>query len=212
MVSDDNFATTQIKKHMNITLGHIGKKKSLAGGFTLVELLVLIAIIAILAGLLLPVLARSKDRAKNIACLNNLKQLGVAVRLYADGNGGKLPIAEQLPASPADPSNPLPRICDLLAAQLGYSTNALPKTGTVLRCPSDNARRFEQNGSSYEWFAHYNGRAVDNPRTSKNPISDATLMYDYEKFHSRGTSVNALFADYHVASLKQSSAALAQTP
>ena len=180
-------------------------------GFTLIELLAVIAVVGILASLLLPALARSKDRAKNIACLNNLKQLGVAVRLYADSNGGKLPIAEQLPSSPADPANPLPRISDLLAAYVG-TTPAAPQRQTVFRCPADDTKRFSENGSSYEWFAHYNGRPVDSPRTSKNPISDATLMYDYEKFHNSRTSVNALFADYHVAALKTSGLTAVQIP
>jgi prepilin-type N-terminal cleavage/methylation domain-containing protein len=171
--------------------------------FTLIELLVVIAIIAILAGLLVPAMARAKGKARDIACVNNLKQLGVAVRMYADENEGTLPDAEQLPTVPADPAKPLPRICDLLARQLSYNSNALPQAQTVFRCPLDNARRFEQNGSSYEWNPNYSGRPVDSPRHSSNPISEAPLMYDYENFHIGGTNgtKNVLFADYHVTKL-----------
>jgi prepilin-type N-terminal cleavage/methylation domain-containing protein/prepilin-type processing-associated H-X9-DG protein len=169
--------------------------------FTLIELLVVIAIIAVLASLLLPALARAKGKARDLACLTNLKQLGVAVRMFSDENEGKLPLAEQLPTQPST-NPPLPRICDLLAPELGYNTNALPQQTTVFRCPNDNAQRFDQNGSSYEWNNWYGGRPVDSPRHSQNPISDAFLMYDYENFHSAGSGKNVLFADFHVDSLK----------
>jgi prepilin-type N-terminal cleavage/methylation domain-containing protein len=63
---------------------------NLRGAFTLVELLVAIAIIGILAALLLPALARSKENAHRVACLNNQKQLDLAWQMYADQSGGVL--------------------------------------------------------------------------------------------------------------------------
>jgi prepilin-type N-terminal cleavage/methylation domain-containing protein/prepilin-type processing-associated H-X9-DG protein len=77
-------------------LAGFGRQKSLAfltrsTGFTLVELLVVIAVISILAALLFPALSNAMERSRRIKCSNNLLQIDLALRMYADSNNDKFP-------------------------------------------------------------------------------------------------------------------------
>jgi prepilin-type N-terminal cleavage/methylation domain-containing protein len=63
------------------------------GGFTLVELLVVIAVIAILASLSLPALSRAKEKSKSVNCLNNLRQMAIAAHVYTVDSEDYYPVA-----------------------------------------------------------------------------------------------------------------------
>jgi prepilin-type processing-associated H-X9-DG protein/prepilin-type N-terminal cleavage/methylation domain-containing protein len=69
-------------------------KRCARSAFTLIELLVVIAIIAVLAALLLPALSQAKARARATACLNNVRQIGLAAVMFTDDNDGSLPGSE----------------------------------------------------------------------------------------------------------------------
>lgn len=189
-------------------------------GFSLIELLMVIAIIAILLSLLAPGLARGKAKAQKISCMGNLRQLGVAVRMYSMDYNQRLPIAEAVPSYPINSNTPLASISAILKP---YSVAG------VLKCPQDNVGRFAREGSSYEWNANMNNRPIDTTTElgrervklildapGGNPVRIDTefpialnpsvipLMWDYENFHAPSKAPkNLLFADGHVAPLPQ---------
>lgn len=132
----------------------MGGNKNLRGGkaFTLIELLVVIAIIAILAALLLPALSKAKERARRAKCLSNLRQIGIATKLYVDDNHESLPSGHWTPSNPipGESTHTLPNVWGL-----GYPINVgilmtegyLPIAPGVDYCPSRISGRFTADGA-----------------------------------------------------------------
>jgi prepilin-type N-terminal cleavage/methylation domain-containing protein len=202
-------------------------RRSKDSGFTLIELLVVIAIIGVLASLLLPVLSRAKTKSRNAVCISQLRQLGIAARLYTDENNNLMPTAELLPSMPLDPAKPMPRICDVLGTYLGRANGGTNASAPVFKCPADTVGRFSTEGSSYQWNTQLNGHRIDETTTAnlkfvvvwvgdegsgqtngtvqlKFPPATTPLFLDYEDFHPRPpkSGKNVVYMDHHVAPLE----------
>jgi len=114
---------------------HRDMPKRKVAGFTLIELLVVIAIIAILAALLLPALAKAKERARRINCLNNMRQIGLALVMYETDYRKLPPKASQVPDFMNSSSGGWQNNCLYAIAPYLQSSQKLPST-KVYVCPS----------------------------------------------------------------------------
>jgi prepilin-type N-terminal cleavage/methylation domain-containing protein/prepilin-type processing-associated H-X9-DG protein len=169
-------------------------------GFTLVELLVVLVILGVLAGLLLPVLGRAREAGRATACMGHLRQIGLALQMYVDQNNQRLPVMRDRPpdTNSLPPGPRLPGPDEVLAAEVGDVR--------VFRCPSDHAQLFEKTGSSYGWNSLLNGQRADDLQVLglRFGSSRMPVMFDKEGFHrARGErrAVNYLYADGHIRNL-----------
>ena len=156
--------------------GHPGYPTPSAGkrrrGFTLIELLVVIAIIAVLMGVLLPSLNRARQQARKIACLSNMRQMGMAVSAYLTDADYRLPPSS---CHIDDPNDHWLRILT------GYAREQL-----LFRCPGDTAKDF------VDWDKPLDEQAeVRYSSFAVNALLDP-IHYRYGAQHNRYNDINQL--------------------
>lgn len=105
--------------------------------FTLTELMVVIGVIAVLAALLLPVLSKAKEKARRAQCVNNLKQLGLGIQLYADDHRDQLPGPVWWGLYESYDNLDTKRLPYYIASYMGLPAPQItPQNALLARCPS----------------------------------------------------------------------------
>jgi len=156
-------------------------------GFTLVELLVVLAVISILAAMLLPALGRGKSRARAVVCGNSLRQLGLAFQLYLQDNADTFPTS-----SPHSGLGAQPEDWVWWQVEAGTITMRNPKRGSViqhlgqyqprlLRCPDDRAADSREvlwlsNPGTEQYFYSYSLNAHSDAGMASFISRDRTLI------------------------------------
>ncbi len=159
-------------------------------GFTLVELLVVVAIIGILVAIVVPVSSRILESGRAASCLSNLRQLGAGLTAYITENNNTMPT---LKAGREALTDDVPVIDNTLDK---YITD--PR---VFACPSDKTGFARKTGTSYHWNVSLNGQSVAN-LNFLGMVSDHSripILGDKEGFHPfLEDKINLLYADGHV--------------
>jgi prepilin-type N-terminal cleavage/methylation domain-containing protein/prepilin-type processing-associated H-X9-DG protein len=145
--------------------------------FTLIELLVVVAIIVILAALLLPGLARAKESARSMQCLGQMRQLGLAVRLYADDNGDEFPRSQHSAFSYGQLT-----WGRAVSPQPGFATTTWTNLFRVVyHCPSDRSTNGWSSGLNVYFDLgpddDYEGKLQTLRRTVTVPHPSGTVLF-----------------------------------